>query len=139
MDDSGFFYGIGTGPGDADLLTIRASQIIRRCDVIIYVTHEEDASPALDTVKTLLSDSQQVIGVELGTQLGKDGEQGSENRLNDQKLDEALLAINYHLRKGADVGFLCYQDPARCIEFNQIKRNLETEFSCKLVPGVISD
>lgn len=146
MDDSGFFYGIGTGPGDADLLTIKASQIVRSCDVIVYVLHADTPSPALDTVSSLITKHQQTVGVDLGTSLVEPSatkekasiESSVEDRLNDQKLDEAVLAITYHLRKGADVAFLCFEDPALCTEFNRIKQVLQDDFSCKQVPGIIS-
>ena len=31
---NGIFYGVGTGPGDPELLTLKAARLIRSCDVL---------------------------------------------------------------------------------------------------------
>lgn len=35
MDKNGILYGIGVGPGEPELMTLKALRIIRSCDVIV--------------------------------------------------------------------------------------------------------
>ena len=32
----GIFYGVGVGPGDPELLTLKAARVIRDCDVVAF-------------------------------------------------------------------------------------------------------
>ena len=52
---NGIFYGIGVGPGDPELLTIKAMHAIAAADVIIAPkTEKKDGSVALSTAKPYL-------------------------------------------------------------------------------------
>ncbi|NFV13973.1 cobalt-factor II C(20)-methyltransferase [Clostridium sporogenes] len=52
----GTLYGIGVGPGNEDLLTIRAVKILESCDVVIAPTAREDGeSIALNTAKNFIN------------------------------------------------------------------------------------
>jgi precorrin-2/cobalt-factor-2 C20-methyltransferase len=33
---SGFFYGVGVGPGDPDLITVKAAKVLATIDVVAY-------------------------------------------------------------------------------------------------------
>jgi precorrin-2/cobalt-factor-2 C20-methyltransferase len=58
----GHYYAVGVGPGAADLLTVRAVNIIKTADIIIAPRSSiSDDSLALKTIKNLLSDNQTVI------------------------------------------------------------------------------
>lgn len=59
---SGHFYAVGIGPGAADLLTVRAVNLIKSADVIIAPRSEVSSSSlALNTIKDYLQDGQDVL------------------------------------------------------------------------------
>ena len=39
-NNSGILYGIGVGPGDPELLTLKAHRLINECDVLAYPAPE---------------------------------------------------------------------------------------------------
>ena len=46
MKQAGKFYGIGVGPGDPELMTLKAVRTIRDCDVIVLpVSNRELTEP----------------------------------------------------------------------------------------------
>ena len=48
MKQAGKFYGIGVGPGDPELMTLKAVRTIRNCDVIVLpVSNRELTEPLL--------------------------------------------------------------------------------------------
>src|SRR5262245_39688461 len=51
---SGRFYAIGVGPGDPELLTLKAVRLIQAADVIYHAGPEPDRGRALETVRSLL-------------------------------------------------------------------------------------
>lgn len=60
--ESGIFYGVGVGPGDPELLTVKAINAIKNSDVIIAPkTEKKDDSLALSIVKPYLNPDAKII------------------------------------------------------------------------------
>ena len=48
MKQTGIFYGIGVGPGDPELMTLKAARRIRECDIVVLpVSNRELTEPLL--------------------------------------------------------------------------------------------
>lgn len=59
---SGHLYGIGVGPGDPELLTIKAANILGRVDVILAASStRNDDSMALDIARPHLRPEVRVV------------------------------------------------------------------------------
>ncbi len=41
-DKKGILYGIGVGPGEAELMTLKAVRIIKECDIIILPAEKRE-------------------------------------------------------------------------------------------------
>ena len=62
VETIGIFYGIGVGPGDPELLTMKAINAIKNSDVIIAPkTEKKDGSVALTIAKPYLRDDTEII------------------------------------------------------------------------------
>lgn len=60
--ESGIFYGVGVGPGDSELLTVKAINAIKNSDIIIAPkTEKKDDSLALSIVKPYLNPDAKII------------------------------------------------------------------------------
>ncbi|MBQ9365571.1 MAG: precorrin-2 C(20)-methyltransferase [Schwartzia sp.] len=58
----GTFYGIGVGPGDPDLLTMKAVKAIQKVDIIIAPkTEKKDGSVAYNIAKPYLKDTVKIV------------------------------------------------------------------------------
>ena len=59
---AGTFYGIGVGPGDPELLTMKAIKAIEKADVLIAPkTEKKDGSVALSIAKPYLKDDIEIV------------------------------------------------------------------------------
>ena len=51
----GILYGVGTGPGDPELLTLKALKIIRESDIIVIPADDPKDCASYQTVEMALS------------------------------------------------------------------------------------
>ena len=62
FESQGIFYGVGGGPGDPELLTVKAINTIKNSDIIIAPkTEKKDDSLALSIAKPYLNENTEVI------------------------------------------------------------------------------
>jgi precorrin-2/cobalt-factor-2 C20-methyltransferase len=131
---SGHLYGIGVGPGDPELLTIKAAGILGRADVILAASStKNDDSLALDIARPHLKPGARVI--RLGFPMSRD--QGT---LESAWLENARLVLK-ELEAGHDAAFLTLGDPLLYSTFAYLLRTLRTlapEQAVTVVPGITS-
>lgn len=119
-------YGIGTGPGDKEYLTLKAVKAIRESEVI-FAPNNKGKNMALDTVKDFIEDKKVVL---LDFPMGK---------VEEKHYDKATKIIEKEILEGKSGAFLTIGDPLIYSTFiylmdRLIKRNMEVE----IVPGIPS-
>ena len=104
MDSSGTFYGIGVGPGDPELLTVKAINALKKIDVLIAPkTEKKSDSVALSIAQPHLKPSVEIIFQTFP--MVKDF--AAEKEIFAANTDEILKL----LRAGKNVGFATLGDP----------------------------
>ena len=131
----GKFFGIGVGPGDTELLTIKAANLIKKIDVICSPrSAESKRSLALSIVQPILDERDDVY--EILDPLFPMIE--DETALNTY-WDQAAEIIKKKLVQGMDVGFITLGDPTVYSTFSYVaKRLVELHFEIEVIPGVTS-
>ncbi|MBM7854894.1 precorrin-2/cobalt-factor-2 C20-methyltransferase [Desulfohalotomaculum tongense] len=129
---AGVLYGVGVGPGDPELLTVKAVNVIKQADVILAPkTEKKDGSAALSIAKPYIDESTQIL--ELVFPMVYNREKLLDAWENNKKI------INQLLDEGKKVVFLTLGDPMLYSTFIYIQRLLEgCGHSIKVVPGVTS-
>lgn len=128
----GLFTGVGVGPGDPELLTLKAVKAIEDADIIIAPrTEKRDDSIALAIAKPYVKKDAQVI--ELVFPMVYD-----EQRLDDSWQANREIIADY-LRQGRHIIFLTLGDPMLYSTYIYVYRLLrEDGFETATVPGVTS-
>ena len=54
--DKGILYGLGVGPGDPELMTVKAARILRECDVVAVPRAGENEKTALKIAASYIGD-----------------------------------------------------------------------------------
>ncbi len=132
----GVFIGIGVGPGDPELLTLKAAKALKTVDVIcIPKSHANKPSMALGMVKGILSERKKPAEMlELVFPMTKDD-------LNNRKLWVENAAIVASKAKKGNVAFITLGDPMLYSTFlylYECVKETYPEIELEIIPGVTS-
>ncbi|MEO0830142.1 MAG: precorrin-2 C(20)-methyltransferase [Pseudomonadota bacterium] len=127
---TGTLYGVGLGPGDPELLTLKAHRLIGSADVIAYPTLAGSESFARAIVADLIPESTPEIRIDIPMTEAREPAQTS--------YDEGATAIADALDRGKDVVALCEGDPLFYGSFMYLHGRLSGEYQVEIVPGVTS-
>ena len=126
----GTFYGIGVGPGDPELLTVKAIKAIEAADVLIAPkTEKKDGSVALKIARPYLKEGVEIVYqvFPMVKDFAKNPEAWEENKAE-------ILAL---LDAGKNVAFLTLGDPMFYSTYIYVFRLMEQEdVEIVTIPGV---
>jgi precorrin-2/cobalt-factor-2 C20-methyltransferase len=127
---AGRIHGIGVGPGDPELLTLKALRLLRAAPVVAYPAPEGGDSFARAIVAQWLMPQQREIAIEVPM---------LPERFPAQEVyDRAAAALARELEAGRDVAILCQGDPFFYGSFMYLFARLAERFAVEIVPGVSS-
>lgn len=127
---TGILYGIGVGPGDAELLTLKAVRLIQHCPVLAWPAPLEGEGLARTIAAPHLPAGKTEIAIRLSFRPERDD--------TDAAYDNAAATIAAHLEQGRDVAVLCEGDPLFFGSFIYLLTRLRDRFPVEVVPGIAS-
>ncbi|MBI4715836.1 MAG: precorrin-2 C(20)-methyltransferase [Nitrospirae bacterium] len=134
MNRMGTLYGVGVGPGDPELLTLKALRVLRSVPVICYPACRPDAgSYALRIVQDRLQEGQELKGLHFPMARGSDRLLPFWRR--------SVEGVHEELAKGRDVAFITEGDPFFYSTFVYLLEgmtSLHPEVPVEVIPGVSS-
>jgi precorrin-2/cobalt-factor-2 C20-methyltransferase len=125
----GRLYGLGIGPGDPELLTLKAHRILTSVPVIAYPTPEEGQGLARAIVADFIRPEQIEIPIPLPF---------SVTRSSQPYYQLAAEQIAQQLTAGRDVAVLCEGEPMLYGSFIYLFQRLAARFPTEVVPGISS-
>ncbi len=126
----GKLYGLGLGPGDPELITLKAHRIITSAPVIAYPAPDTGPSFARQIAERYLTPEQIEIPIVMPMRVERYPAQ--------DVYDAAARDIAAHLDAGRDVAVLCEGDPFFFGSFMYLFERLEARYEVEIVPGVSS-
>ena len=130
MSGAGTLYGLGVGPGDPELITLKALRLLKAAPVIAYPAPEDGDSLARKIAATHLPGGQTEIVIRMPLDAGRFP--------IDAVYDDAARAVADHLAAGRDVAALCEGDPFFYGSFMYLFGRLAADHRVEVVPGVSS-
>lgn len=130
MSAAGKIWGVGVGPGDPDLLTLKAHHVITSADVIAYPAPNDGDSLARSIVAGFLPGGQEEIVIRI-----------SMNPAAFPPEDvyaQAAKDIAARAADGKSVAILCEGDPFFFGSFMYLFEKLSDRWDMEIIPGVSS-
>ena len=138
----GKLFGIGVGPGDSDLLTVKAVKAIQNADMIITPkTEKKDGSVAWNIAKPFIPEDMAILPMvfQMNTDMEAVNKQWEENRkiIAGSTIDECV-SIAEKLDEGKNLVFLTLGDPmlysTYMYIFNEFKDS--DDYEVETIPGI---
>jgi precorrin-2/cobalt-factor-2 C20-methyltransferase len=127
---SGTLYGIGLGPGDPDLMTLKAARLIASCPVLAY-----PALPGTDSFARSIAAGHITEGTH---EIRLDVPMTPDRAPAQAAYDTGAAHIAEALDMGQDVAFLCEGDPLFYGSFMYVHARLSRTHKIEVIPGVAS-
>ena len=127
---TGTLYGIGVGPGDPELITVKALRRLAAADVVAYPASQDGISLARSIVADHLEDDRPQLAIRLPFCVDPAPARAAYDRAADD--------IAGHLTAGRDVAVLCEGDPLLYGSFIPLCDRLAEAFPIEVVPGITS-
>ena len=124
----GSFWGVGVGPGDPDLITVKAVEVLKEVDVIISpVSSSDEISKAEEIVKSSLPDCNIVRQIIPMTSNNEDSYISCVNK------------ISNYIQQAKKIAFITIGDPLFFSTFIKVNKKLkELNIRSKIIPGIYS-
>ncbi|MFR9730747.1 precorrin-2 C(20)-methyltransferase [Saccharopolyspora sp. MS10] len=138
VEQAGRLFGVGLGPGDPELVTVKAARLIGEAEVIAYHSARHGRSIARSVAEPYLREGQLeeplVYPVTTETTDHPGGYQGA----IDEFYAEAAERLAAHLAAGRTVALLCEGDPFFYGSYMHMHKRLVGRFEVAAIPGVTS-
>jgi precorrin-2 C20-methyltransferase/precorrin-3B C17-methyltransferase len=135
---SGHLYGVGLGPGDPELVTVKAARLIAAADVVAFHAARHGRSVARALAAPYLREGQvEELLVYPVTTEATDHPGGYQGAI-DEFYEAAAARLAAHLDAGRDVVVLAEGDPFFYGSYMHMHKRLAHRFPTEVVPGVTS-
>ena len=135
---AGVLYGVGLGPGDPELVTVKAARIIGAADVVAYHSARHGRSIARSIAAPYLRGDQ--IEEQLVYPVTTEPAQhpGGYEAAIEEFYEQAAARLMAHLAAGRDVVLLAEGDPLFYSSYMHMHKRISSRFRTEIVPGITS-
>ncbi|XVU23798.1 precorrin-2 C(20)-methyltransferase [Actinoplanes sp. CA-054009] len=135
---AGRLFGVGVGPGDPELITLKAARLIAGADVVAYHAARHGRSNARAIAASLLREGQIEEPLIYPVTTGDTDHPGGYQGAIDDFYAEAAARLAAHLDAGRTVVVLAEGDPFFYGSYMHMHKRLAHRYETEVVPGVTS-
>jgi precorrin-2/cobalt-factor-2 C20-methyltransferase len=135
---TGTLYGIGVGPGDPELMTLKAHRLLQACPVVAHFAARGRPGNALAVVTPHLRPDQRELRLEYPVTTEAVPEGFSYETLLVDFYDTSAKQVAEVLDDGLDVALVCEGDPFFYGSYMYMHNRLAGDYATEVVPAVPS-
>ena len=135
---SGTLFGVGLGPGDPELVTVKAARVIGEADVVAYHSARHGRSIARRIAEPYMQPGQIEEHLTYPVTTETTDHPGGYPGAMEDFYAEAADRIAAHLEAGRDVALLAEGDPLFYSSYMHMHTRLTQRFNAVIIPGVTS-
>lgn len=137
MSSQACFYGISVGPGDPELMSLKAYRLLQQVEVIAYLqTRDKGELKGQALAKNIASEAlaqRNQPALEVAIEMPMSRQRDAANAA----YDAAAKKISDHLKAGRSVGFICEGDALFFGSFSYLLERL-SDHPHQVIPGITS-
>jgi len=137
-ESRGRLFGVGVGPGDPDLMTVKAARVIAAADVVAYPVARHGRSVARRIAEPYLRGDQIELALTYPVTTERSDHPGGYEAALREFYDGAAAQLAAHLDAGRDVAVLCEGDPFFYGSYMYIHDRLAARYPTEVIAGVTS-
>jgi precorrin-2 C20-methyltransferase / precorrin-3B C17-methyltransferase len=134
----GTLYGVGLGPGDPELVTVKAARLIGAADVVAYHSARHGRSVARSIAAPYLRGDQVEEQLVYPVTTEATDHPGGYEGAMEEFYASAAARLMAHLETGRDVVLLAEGDPLFYSSYMHMHKRISGRFRTEIVPGVTS-
>lgn len=138
MAAKGRLFGLGVGPGDPELITLKALRLLKSAPVVAYHAAKGKKGNALTIVEEYLSPEQVLVPLIYPVTTERLPAHMDYEQIVSDFYGEITDTIASHLDRGQDVAVIAEGDPFFYGSFMYIHDRLAGRYETQVVPGVCS-
>src|SRR3954471_12625713 len=133
---AGRLFGVGVGPGDPELVTVKARRLIESADVVAYPVAKKGRGVARGVAAPYLREGQVELALTYPVTTEETDHPGGYSGALREFYDASAAEIAVHLDAGRDVAVLCEGDPFFYGSYMYLHERLAPRYETEVVPGV---
>ena len=136
MSTHGTLYGVGVGPGDPELMSLKAARILKSAPVIAYFAKKGSIGNARRIVDGQLNPDAELVRLDypFTTELPETDPCYRDALVAFYDASAATLAAL--LDAGQDVAVICAGDPFFYGSYAHLHERLAESYACEVIPGI---
>ena len=138
MHARGRLLGLGVGPGDPELITVKALRLLREAPVVAYFVAKGKRGNAFGIIEAHLQAEQTLLPLVYPVTTEALPAPLSYEQVISDFYDEASLQVAAHLDAGRDVAVICEGDPFFYGSYMYLHDRLASRYEAQVIPGVCS-
>jgi precorrin-2 C20-methyltransferase/precorrin-3B C17-methyltransferase len=135
---AGRLYGVGVGPGDPELVTLKASRVIGEVDVVAYPMARHGRSMARSIAERYMAEGVIEVAMTYPVTTEPTDHPGGYEAALSEFYDASAAELAGHLGAGRSVAVLCEGDPFFYGSYIYLHERLAGDFASEVIPGVTS-
>jgi precorrin-2 C20-methyltransferase / precorrin-3B C17-methyltransferase len=132
----GRLFGVGVGPGDPELVTVKARRAIAAAHVVAFPAKRHGSSIARHAARPWLVPGQEELALIYPVTTGDTDHPGGYDGALRDFYDASAQQIAARLDSGKDVAVLCEGDPFFYGSFMYLHERLAPRYATEVIPGV---
>ena len=138
MQAKGRLIGLGVGPGDPELITVKALRLLRESPVVAYFVAKGKKGNAFGIIEAHLQEAQNLLPLVYPVTTEALPAPLSYEQVISDFYDDAAAELATHLDAGRDVAVICEGDPFFYGSYMYLHDRLAERYQAEVVPGVCS-
>jgi len=133
----GQLFGVGVGPGDPELMTVKARRVLASCPVIAYFAARRSRGNGFTVIEPFVEEHHELLRLTYPVTTEAVDRDTYERSIS-AFYDRSAASIAAHLEAGRDVAVVCEGDPFFYGSYIYIHQRLSDRFPTEVIPGVTS-